>query len=58
MCFQMDFQLLSGLFVAIWGDLRKDRNRPILSKKPGLWPMVMVLNMADLGKSWESFQTP
>ena len=36
MCVQMDFQLLSGLFQKIWGELRKFRNPPILTKNPGL----------------------
>ena len=34
-CFQMDFQLLSGLFLKIWGEFRRVRNPPILTKNPG-----------------------
>ena len=36
MCLQMDFQLLSGLFLKIWGEFLRVRNPPILSKMPGL----------------------
>ena len=55
-CFQMDFQLLWIMLVYISAEFRRVRNRPILTKNPGLYPMV--LNMADLGKCWDSFQTP
>ena len=36
-CFQMDFQLLLGLLVKICCEFRRVRNRPILSKRPGLY---------------------
>ena len=36
MCVQMDFQLLSGLFLKIWSEFRRVRNPPILTKNPGL----------------------
>ena len=36
MCVQMDFQLLSGLFLKIWGEIWRVRNPPILTKNPGL----------------------
>ena len=36
MCVQMDFQLLSRLFLKIWGEFRRVRNPPILTKNPGL----------------------
>ena len=36
MCVQMDFQLLSGLFLKILGKFRRVRNPPILSKNPVL----------------------
>ena len=55
MCWQMDFQILARLFLKIWSEFRRVRNPPILTKKPGLKPMV--LNMVDLGKCWESFKT-
>ena len=55
MCFQMDFQLLSGSFGKIGSEFRTVRNRPILSKKPGLWPIA--LKMADLVECWKSFET-
>ena len=35
MCVQMDFQLLSGLFLKILGEFRRVRNPPILTKTPG-----------------------
>ena len=35
MCVQMHFQLLSGLFLKIWGEFRRVRNPPILTKNPG-----------------------
>ena len=53
--FQMYLQVLSGLFLKIWGEFRRVRNPPILNKKPGLQPMV--LNRADLVWFLESFQT-
>ena len=43
------------MLVYISAEFRRVRNRPILTKNPGLYPMV--LNMADLGKCWDSFQT-
>ena len=36
MCLQMHLQLLSGLFVKIWVEFRRARNRPILNKTPGI----------------------
>ena len=35
MCVQMDFQLLSGLFLKIWSEFRRVRNTPMLTKNPG-----------------------
>ena len=32
---EMDFQLLSGLFLKIWVEFRRVRNPPILTKNPG-----------------------
>ena len=51
----MYLQVLSGLFLKIWGEFLRIPYRPILSKNPVLYPMV--LNRADLGRCWESFQT-
>ena len=36
MCLEIDFQLHSGSFMEIYCEFRMARNRPILSKKPGL----------------------
>ena len=36
MCVQMDFQLLSGLFLKILGEFRRIRYPPIFTKTPGL----------------------
>ena len=55
MCVEMDLKLLWGLFLKIWSEFRRFRNPPILTKNPGQSPMV--LNRADLGKCWESFQS-
>ena len=52
-CFQIDIQVLAGLFVWIQGEFSRVKNWPILNKKAG----PMVLNMADLGKCWKSLKT-
>ena len=36
MCVQMYLQVLSGLFLKIWGEFRRFRNPPILTKNPML----------------------
>ena len=56
MCLQIHFQLLLGLLVKNRGYFQRVGIRPTLTKKPVLWPIL--LKRADLGKCWESFQTP